>query len=93
MDIDIACIDDTTRVIQRVESILKLKGLTRHSRGTLKSYPGCIHWHWKNGKLPGTLEVTLWPTKRRLWFKVQAGRRAEWIDQVIPTLKVALEKG
>ena len=92
VEINIPRIDDTAGVIARVESVLRSHHLTMRSRGTLKSYPGCTHWHWKNGTEPGTLEVTLWPAKRRLWFKVQAGRRAAWIDQVVPVLKEALER-
>jgi hypothetical protein len=93
VEINIPKIDDTDEVIRRVESVLTSHELTMRSRGTVKSYPGCIHWHWKNGKQSGTLEVTLWPAKRRLWFKVQAGRRAAWIDQLIPALKADLENG
>ena len=92
-DINIRDVDDTAGVISRVESVLTSHGLTMHSRGSVKSYPGCTHWHWKNGRQAGTLEVTLWPARRRLWFKVQSGRRAAWIDQLVPVLKAALENG
>ena len=91
IDIDIPRIDDAVHVSARVESVLRSHGLTMTSRGTLRSCSGCIHWHWKNGQLPGTLEVTWWPAKVRLWFKVQSGRRADWIDQLIPRLKADLE--
>ena len=93
IDINISGIEDTARVIRRVESVLTSHGLTMKSRGTVKSYPGCTHWHWKNGTEAGTLEVTLWPARRRLWFKLQAGRSAVWIDQLVPVLKAALESG
>ncbi len=90
--INIRGIDDTGGVIGRVESVFASHGLTMTSRGSVKSYPGCTHWHWTNGNERGTLEVTLWPAKRRLWFKVQAGRRAAWIDRLVPVLKAALER-
>jgi hypothetical protein len=93
IEIDILGIDDAQRIAQRVETVLASHGLTLHSRGTLRTYPGCIHWHWKNGKHPGTLEVTHWPAQRRLWFKIQAARRAPWIDQLVPLLKADMEKG
>ena len=67
-------------------------GLDRALRGTLKSYPGSIHWHYKRGKQPGTLEITWWPAKPRLWIKVAAGRSANWIDEIIPLLKRRLEE-
>ena len=93
IDIKLPGIDDADGVIQRVESTLASHGLTMHSRGTVKSHPGCTHWHWKSGRQSGTLEVTFWPARRRLWFKVQSGRRAAWIDQIVPVLKAALESG
>jgi hypothetical protein len=93
VEINIPDIHDTAAVMRRVESVLASHQLTVRSRGTVKSYPGCTHWHWKNGNQSGTLEVTLWPAGRRLWFKVQAGRFAPWIDQLIPALKADLEKG
>ncbi len=92
-DINVPRIEDADRVIRRVESVLTSHGLTMHSRGTVKSYPGCTHWHFKDGKHAGTLEVTYWPAKRRVWFKVQAKRTAAWIDQLVPVLKEDLEKG
>ena len=93
VEIDIPGIDDTAGAVRRVEAILKSRGLTMHSRGSVKRYPGCTHWHWRNGRHTGTLEVTLWPAKRRLWFKVQSARAAPWIDQLMPALKADLEKG
>ena len=93
VEISIPGIDDAAAVIRRVEAVLTSHGLTLRSRGTVKSYPGCTHWHWRNGKQAGTLEITLWPARRRLWFKVQAGRAASWIDQLVPSLKSDLEKG
>lgn len=49
-------------------------------RDTLKQYPGCVHWHLKQGRQPGTLELTLWPQKRRLWFAVHRNRTAPWLE-------------
>jgi hypothetical protein len=37
------------------------------------------------------LEITLWPAQTRAWFKVQSGRRAPWIDLMVPKLKESLE--
>jgi hypothetical protein len=45
----------------------------------------------KRGIQPGTLEVTLWEAKRRLWASVQDGRRAAWIDEALPRVKDAVE--
>lgn len=77
--------------IERIDATIEQLGLAATMKGSLKSYPGCTHWHCKRGNEPGTLEITLWPAKQRAWFKVQSGRRAAWIDDVIPELKRILE--
>ena len=74
-----------------VEEACSSLNLDRATRGTLAKYPGSIHWHYKNGKARGTLEITWWARERRLWIKVAAGRRADWIDALIPRLKRTLE--
>ena len=92
IDIDMPDRDDPPRAIARVERVMRDAGLRQVSRGTLKSYAGSTHWHYKRGDEPGTLEITLHPSKQRVWFKVQVGRRAPWIDELIPQLKAELEK-
>ena len=67
------------------------EGLTLTLKGTLKQYPNCLHWHYKKGKEPGTLEITWWEQENRLWFKVSAGRRGEWIEETIARLKLKIE--
>jgi hypothetical protein len=56
-------------------------------RTSLQKYPGCIHWHVKNGRMSGTLEITLWPEKRRAWFTIQDGRKAEWIEAELKVIE------
>jgi hypothetical protein len=60
-------------------------------RGKLKSYPGSTHWHIKRGRERGTLEVTWWPKRRKLWIKIQAGRTAPWVDEIAPRFKREIE--
>jgi hypothetical protein len=55
-------------------------------RGTLKKYPGCVHWHLKCAGATGTLEVTWWPHQHRAWFTIQSGRTAPWIDEAMRRL-------
>jgi hypothetical protein len=43
LEIHIPGIDDPDHVIARVESVLTHHGLSLRSKGTLRSYPGCIH--------------------------------------------------
>jgi hypothetical protein len=45
----------------------------------------------KRGIQPGTLELTLWEAKRRVWASIQDGRRAAWIDDALPRVKDAVE--
>src|SRR5262249_30603594 len=80
------------RIARAVDSALKRSGLRIVSRGRLKTYPGSTHWHFRNGEQRGTLELTWWPAKRKLWFKVQAGRDAGWIDQAVRTLARSINR-
>ncbi|MEO7909667.1 MAG: hypothetical protein ABIV47_08470 [Roseiflexaceae bacterium] len=52
----------------------------------LRSYPGATHWHIRRLGTKGTLELTYWPTKSRLWFAIHANRRAEWISPTLDDL-------
>jgi hypothetical protein len=83
---------DPAAVPELVEAECKSFGLTRRLLGTLKTIPGSMHWHFARGRERGTLEVTWVATGRRLWFTVQDGRKAPWIDDAIPSLKAALER-
>src|SRR5437762_1431252 len=75
------------RVLRAAGAALRQSKLRIIKRGTLKTCPGSTHWHLKNGEQRGTLELTWWPAKRRLWFKIQSGRSAEWIDPAILRLQ------
>lgn len=66
-------------------------GLQIGMRGTLRTYPGSQHWHLHKPDERGTLEITLWPAGTRVWFSVQAGRRAEWIADLVPQIKAWIE--
>ena len=77
--------------IELIDAAIARHGLITTMKGTLKSYPGSTHWHCKLGREKGTLEITLWPAKQRAWFKIQAGRRAPWIDEIVPKIKQTLE--
>ena len=88
-ELDIAVTDWTEppHIVARVEAALHRRGLRLTMKGTLKTCPGSTHWHYKLGREPGTLELTLWPAKQRLWISVQAGRTAPWIEEVLPALQ------
>ena len=65
--------------------------VTTQLKGTLRQYPGCIHWHLRILRHKGTLEATLWPKSPRLWLNVADNRRAAWIDDAVPVLKAEIE--
>jgi hypothetical protein len=75
-----------------IERVCAERGLSVAMKGSLASYPGCVHWHYKDkDHRKGTLEITLYPKDRRIWAQVQDGRRAPWIDAEIPRLRRAIE--
>ena len=78
-------------VVKVVEQVCSANGLICVARGTLVRYPGCIHWHYKQGKQKGTLEITWWESENRLWFKVAKVRIGEWMDEALPKLKQEIE--
>ena len=79
-------------VVRVVEQVCASHDLNCSLKGTLVSYPGSLHWHVKQGKHRGTLEITWWESGPRLWFKVADGRTAAWIDESLPRLKEEIEK-
>ena len=79
------------RAGQLIEDACAALNLTIAMKSPLASYPGSTHWHYKNGKEKGTLELTIFPRDRRLWAQVQSGRKAAWIDAVLPELQRRIE--
>jgi hypothetical protein len=77
-----------------IEEVCSAAGLQVALKGSLSTYPGCIHWHYKLGtKHRGTLELTLFMAGRRIWANVQSGRKAPWIDDVLPKVRRSIESG
>ena len=80
-------------IVAAIERACMAAGLVIAMRGTLRTYRGCVHWHFKNvDERRGTLEATYWPRERRAWFSVQSGRDAGWIDRVLPGILAALHR-
>jgi hypothetical protein len=82
---------DLRKADKLVEEICARRGLQLAMKGTVATYPGSIHWHYKQPKQKGTLELTLYFAERRLWAKIQKGRKAPWIDEELPALRRAIE--
>jgi 3-methyladenine DNA glycosylase AlkD len=91
-EIPLAAQADDRQVQRAIEAAVSDAGLTVTLRGSLRSFPGCVHWHLKRGRESGTLEVTLWPRERRAWFAVQDGRRGEWIEETMSNLSEAIQR-
>jgi hypothetical protein len=77
---------DPAAVEAAIDAALAGAGLRVTMKDTLRQYPGCVHWHAKQGREAGTLELTLWPAKGRAWFSVHRNRDAPWIAEAIPAL-------
>ena len=75
-----------------IDDAIAEAGLSTTLRDTLGKFPGCIHWHAKNGRQSGTLEITLWPEKHRAWFTIQSGRTAPWIDAKLALVQEAIRR-
>jgi hypothetical protein len=80
------------RIVSIVEATLVAEDLRIRMRGTLRTYPGSVHWHLEQPGARGTIEVTWWPNAGRLWLAVHAGRRASWIEAALPRLQERLER-
>jgi len=78
------------RIEQAIEDAIAASGLRISLRGTLKKYTGCVHWHVRNGRESGTLELTFWPAEQRAWFTVQNGRTADWIEEGMHRIRRAI---
>jgi hypothetical protein len=61
-------------------------------KGSLAKYPDSIHWRYRKQDQKGTLELTLYIRKRRIWAKIQDGRKAPWINATLPSLRKAIEE-
>jgi hypothetical protein len=92
VEIQIPAAIQSDTIISKVEQVCARNDLTLTLEGTLAKYSGCVHWHFKKHKHPGTLEITWWEKEGRLWFKVGDHRKGTWIEEVLPTLKRQIEQ-
>jgi hypothetical protein len=91
VEIQIPAASKPEDVIRQVERVCAESDLTLTLKGTLAKYSGCVHWHFKKHKQPGTLEITWWEKEHRLWFKVAEHRKGTWIEEDLPVLKKKIE--
>jgi hypothetical protein len=74
-----------------IVGVCETRGLELTMKTSLKGYPGSTHWHFKKGSERGTIELTFWKAKRRLWINVHSNREGSWTTREVPALKAALE--
>ena len=82
---------DHQKVERAIDNSIFETGLITSLRCTLKKYPNCVHWHVKNNKKPGILEITFWPMQQRAWFTVQDGRKNTWIEGKMKQLEKSIK--
>ena len=58
VDLQVPDSADSEAVVRAVEGICATHELVSALKGTLRSYPASIHWHFKLAKQKGTLEIT-----------------------------------
>jgi hypothetical protein len=82
---------DLATAVEKIEQVCAAQGLTMSMKTSQAAFPGSTHWHYKNKKLKGTLELTLYIPARRVWANVQSGRKAPWIDALLPVVQLEVE--
>jgi hypothetical protein len=60
IEVELQIPDDVNEkvIVRVVEEICAANDLSCTLKGTLASYQGSVHWHFKKGKQRGTLELT-----------------------------------
>ncbi|WEK54133.1 MAG: hypothetical protein P0Y55_16480 [Candidatus Cohnella colombiensis] len=81
---------DVDFVIEEIEEIINTYGLNITQKTTLSTLKGSIHYHLKQGKNAGVLELTYWASKHRLWTEIHDNRLAEWNKDLIVPFTQAL---
>jgi len=81
----------TDKIISAFEKAVHTHSLTIKSRGTLKTIPGCVHWHIIYDGSKGTLEATFDKNRLRLWLCYHDNRYAEWIDEAVKKIRKTFE--
>ncbi len=76
-----------------IESVCAAHGLDLAMKGSLAAYPSSIHWHYKQPKQKGTLELTLLGADRRVWAQVHTNRDAPWIEASLSRIRKEIERG
>jgi hypothetical protein len=90
IEIPVADHRSSDEIVAAVERSAGSLGLQIRLRTTLRTFPGSVPWHLVHPVERGTLEITWWPKRRRLWLKLHAGRGGAWVDQAAVAFASAL---
>ncbi|MEX2104576.1 MAG: hypothetical protein WD907_04505 [Bacilli bacterium] len=77
-------------IVKEIEDCIQQFNLTISLKTTLSTMKGSIHWHLKQERQKGVLEVTYWPKKQQIWLEIHDNRRSEWNVDVIAPLAHAI---
>ena len=83
-------LDSNAEPQDAVRKLAEEFGLRVTSDGRLRTYPGSSHWHLKRGQEAGTLEVTHWPQKNRVWVSYHTNRATVWVMEMARLFAQAL---
>jgi hypothetical protein len=81
---------DEDQIIKEIEEIINQFELNITQKSPLSTLKGSTHYHLKIGKQAGLLELTYWPSKKRLWVEIHDNRRSEWSHSMIRPFSEAL---
>jgi hypothetical protein len=76
---------------EAIENLCATMTLTLTMRGSLKSLPANIHWHYKKGKEKGVLEITLMQQRNEIILSCKENRSGPWIMGIIEEFRRKLE--
>jgi hypothetical protein len=83
---------DLSKTEALIERICAAHGLTVAMKGSLTAVQGSVHWHYKQPKQKGTLELTLVSSDRRIWAQIHTNRNGPWIDDMLPQIRKDIEQ-
>jgi hypothetical protein len=89
LEIDVPVSAELARIDDLVGACATRLGLRIAQVGTLASYRGSRHWHLKRNRT-GTIELTVWPERRRAWLSVHENRDGGWATGMMDDLACAI---
>lgn len=81
---------DVDLIVQELEEVISEFQLEITLKTTLSTMKGSIHYHLKQGKTSGVLEVTYSPNKKSLFVEIHNNRLSDWNKNMILPFSEAL---